>query len=65
MIYKIFWALRALLYAPFFGKFGFPSYLGKPIFLMGTRNVFIGKKSKDISPPQNGSASKGKYSYTR
>ena len=44
MIYKIFWALRALLYAPFFGKFGFPSYLGKPIFLMGTRNVFIGKK---------------------
>jgi len=44
MIYKLFWALRALLYAPFFGKFGLPSYLGKPLFLMGTRNVFIGKK---------------------
>lgn len=44
MIYKIFWALRAVIYAPFFGKFGFPSYLGKPLFLMGTRKVFIGKK---------------------
>src|SRR5690606_16593681 len=41
---KIFWALRAVIYAPFFGKFGFPSYLGKPLFLMGTRKVFIGKK---------------------
>ena len=44
MIEKMFWGLRALLYAPFFGKFGMPSYLGKPIFLKGIRNVFIGKK---------------------
>lgn len=44
MIYKLFWALRALLYAPFFGKFGFPSYLGKPLFLMGIRKVFIDKR---------------------
>lgn len=44
MIDKIFWGARALLYAPFFGKFGMPSYLGKPIFLKGIRNVFIGKK---------------------
>lgn len=41
---KIFWGLRALLYSPFFGKFGLPSYMGKPIFLKGIRNVFIGKK---------------------
>lgn len=44
MIDKLFWAFRALLYSPFFGKFGMPSYLGKPIFLKGIRNVFIGKK---------------------
>jgi acetyltransferase-like isoleucine patch superfamily enzyme len=44
MIYKFFWFLRAILYAPFFGKMGMPSYLGKPIFLKGSRNVFIGKK---------------------
>lgn len=44
MIYKLFWALRALLYAPFFGMFGFPSYLGKPLFLMGIRKVFIDKR---------------------
>lgn len=44
MIEKFWWGCRALLYAPFFGKFGMPSYLGKPIFLKGLRNVFIGKK---------------------
>ncbi|MBB4807783.1 acetyltransferase-like isoleucine patch superfamily enzyme [Chryseobacterium defluvii] len=44
MIYKYFWALRALLYAPFFGKFALPSYLGRPLFLMGTKKVFIDKK---------------------
>lgn len=41
---KLFWGLRALCYSPFFGKFGLPSYLGKPVFLKGIRNVFIGKK---------------------
>jgi acetyltransferase-like isoleucine patch superfamily enzyme len=44
MIDKLFWGLRAILYAPFFGKMGMPSYLGKPIFLKGIGNVFIGKK---------------------
>lgn len=44
MIDKMLWGLRALLYAPFFGKFGWPSYLGKPIFLKGINKVFIGKK---------------------
>lgn len=40
----MFWALRALLYVPFFGKFGFPGYLGKPLFLMGIKKAFIGEK---------------------
>lgn len=44
MIYKFFWFLRAILYSPFFGKIGMPSYLGKPIFLKGINKVFIGKK---------------------
>lgn len=44
MMQKYFWGLRALLYSPFFGKFGLPSYLGKPIFLKGIKNIFIGKK---------------------
>jgi acetyltransferase-like isoleucine patch superfamily enzyme len=30
--------------APFFGSFGFPSYIGKPAFLMGIRKAFLGKK---------------------
>lgn len=44
MIDKLFWGLRAILYAPFFGKMGMPSYMGKPIFVKGISNVFIGKK---------------------
>lgn len=44
MMDKIFWGIRAVLYSPFFGQFGLPSYLGKPIFLKGIKNVFIGKK---------------------
>lgn len=44
MMDKWFWGLRAMLYAPFFGRFGMPSYLGKPIFLKGISKIFIGKK---------------------
>ncbi|MCP2038710.1 DapH/DapD/GlmU-related protein [Chryseobacterium sp. HSC-36S06] len=44
MMDKLLWGLRALCYAPFFGKLGLPSYMGKPIFLKGIRNVFIGSK---------------------
>lgn len=42
MFYKLFWIFRALLYKPFFRKFGFPSYLGKPIFIGGFKNISIG-----------------------
>nr|AHB32465.2 Atr6 [Acinetobacter baumannii]AOX98974.1 Atr6 [Acinetobacter baumannii]ASY01643.1 Atr6 [Acinetobacter baumannii]QEA72108.1 Atr6 [Acinetobacter baumannii] len=41
---KILWIFRAILYAPFFGKIGFPSYIGKPIDIVGSKNIFIGKR---------------------
>ena len=44
MIFKILWILRGLLYKPFFGKYGFPSYIGKPIFIGNFKRIFIGKK---------------------
>jgi acetyltransferase-like isoleucine patch superfamily enzyme len=44
MIFKIFWILRGLLYKPFFGKFGFPSYIGKPIYIGNFKKIFIGKR---------------------
>ncbi len=44
MFYKWFWGFRALIYAPFFGSFGMPSYIGKPIFLKGISKIYIGKK---------------------
>ncbi|WP_123377644.1 acyltransferase [Aliarcobacter butzleri] len=44
MIFKIFWILRGLVYKPFFGKFGFPSYIGKPIFIGNFKRIFIGKR---------------------
>lgn len=44
MIYKIFWIIRGLIYKPFFGKFGFPSYIGKPVFIGNFKRIFIGKR---------------------
>lgn len=44
MLYKIFWGIRALLYKPFFKRMGYLSYLGKPIFLHGTKKTTIGNK---------------------
>lgn len=44
MLFKIIWILRALSYKPFFGAFGFPSYIGNPIFLKNTRRIFFGKR---------------------
>jgi acetyltransferase-like isoleucine patch superfamily enzyme len=42
-LYKIMWVLRALSLKPFFAQFGLPSYIGKPLFLMNTRRMHIGK----------------------
>jgi acetyltransferase-like isoleucine patch superfamily enzyme len=44
MAFKIFWIIRGLIYMPFFGKYGFPSYIGKPIFIGNFKRIFIGKK---------------------
>lgn len=44
MVFKLFWGIRAVLFSAFFGKIGFPSYFGKPVFLKGARRIYIGKK---------------------
>jgi acetyltransferase-like isoleucine patch superfamily enzyme len=44
MVFKFFWIIRGLIYSPFFGKFGFPSYIGNPIFIGNFKRIFIGKK---------------------
>ena len=43
-MYRAFWTLRAIVYKPFFKKIGFPSYIGRPIFLLATHKVSLGKK---------------------
>ncbi|MBI6339843.1 acyltransferase [Proteus sp. PR00224] len=42
--YKFFWSIRAILLKPFFGNIGLYSYLGKPIFLLGIKKVFLGRR---------------------
>lgn len=44
MIFKFFWIARALVYKPFFGRFGFPSYIGKPVYIGMPKRIFIGDK---------------------
>ena len=44
MRYKLFWAIRAVIYQPFFGRLTLSSYLGKPTYLKGTKRIFIDKK---------------------
>jgi acetyltransferase-like isoleucine patch superfamily enzyme len=44
MIFKLFWLIRALVYKPFFGRFGFPSYIGEPIFISRPSRIYIGRK---------------------
>lgn len=41
---KIFWILRAVFYKPFFRKICFPSYIGKPIDVVGAQRISIGKR---------------------
>lgn len=44
MIIKMIWFLRGLLYKPFFGKYLLPSYIGKPIYIGGFKQIYIGKR---------------------
>ncbi|WP_434931434.1 acyltransferase [Shewanella sp. HL-SH5] len=41
---KFIWMLRAIRYKIFFGSFGLMSYIGKPIYISGVKNIFFGKK---------------------
>ena len=43
-INKLFWAFRGLRYKLIFGRFGNLSYIGKPISIIGKRNIFIGNR---------------------
>ena len=44
MYFKIFWFFRGLVYKVFFGSYGLPSYVGKPVFIAGFSRIFIGKR---------------------
>lgn len=41
---KIIWMLRAVFYKFLFGRFGFMSYIGSPLYISGPRNIFIGSR---------------------
>lgn len=43
---KYVWALRALLYKPFFKHIGNMSYFGKPCFIEGCKRISIGKRTR-------------------
>lgn len=43
---KYVWALRALIYKPFFKHIGSMSYMGKPCFIEGCKRISIGKKTR-------------------
>ena len=38
---KLLWALRGLVYKPFFGNIGRFSYIGKPISIIGPKRIYI------------------------
>lgn len=44
LLYKICWAIRAVLYGMVFGGFRFPGYMGRPTFLLGVRRMYIGRR---------------------
>lgn len=41
---KLFWIIRAIIFKPFFKKFGFPSYIGGTTYLHGINKISIGKR---------------------
>ncbi|WP_367566862.1 DapH/DapD/GlmU-related protein [Lacrimispora sp.] len=41
---KILWSVRAIMYKLFFKELKLPSYIGKPIFIEGTKRIKIGKR---------------------
>ena len=55
---KLLWAFRAVAYKPFFGKIGGKSYIGKPVSLIGTKNIYVGNRVR-IYPGVRMEAHKG------
>lgn len=43
---KYVWAIRAILYKPFFKQIGSLTYIGKPLFIEGCKNISIGKRTR-------------------
>lgn len=43
---KYFWAMRAMFYSTYWGKFGKKSYIGKPTFIEGCRHIYIGERTR-------------------
>jgi|SRR5690606_16248632 len=41
---KLFWIFRAIIFKPFFKKFGIPSYIGRTTYLHGVNKISIGKR---------------------
>ena len=58
MIYRPIWFLKTFLYRIYFGSIGFPSYLGKPLFLYGSKRIHIGKRVR-IFPGMRAEVIKG------
>jgi acetyltransferase-like isoleucine patch superfamily enzyme len=44
MVNKLTWGILAIIYAPFFKKFSFPSHIGIPKYTLGLNRVSVGKK---------------------
>ena len=45
-IVKYIWALRALIYKASFKNFGNLTYIGKPCFIEGRKNISIGDRTR-------------------
>lgn len=43
---KYIWALRALIYKPFFKRVGNLTYIGKPLFIEGCKKISIGNRTR-------------------
>lgn len=43
---KYLWALRAILYKPFFKNIGSMTYIGKPCFIEGSKSISIGNRTR-------------------
>lgn len=44
MLIKIMWMLRAIIYKAITAKFGFLSYIGKPLYVSGLKGLYVGSK---------------------